>query len=255
MSDAPEFRLKHAPIIEAIVDIHCDLPPGLDRAAFEAAARTAFGKAYSGGIQAVQVQEYDVEMKPDTPPKPGIIRQRIQAFRFLSADKRQIVQPRFDGFSFNRLAPYSSLDDYLPEIRRCWDLFLEFAKPVVIRRVGLRYINRIVVPFVNGQLHLADYLRCAPHVPMSDGYSVALTGFMHQHQMVHAETGNLINVILAAQPIETAGLPVILDLDAFKLTGLPPHAWDEVLGLLCSLRRLKNHVFRETLTPKCLTLF
>jgi hypothetical protein len=46
-------------------------------------------------------------MKPDAPPKPGIIRQRIQAFRFFSADKRQIVQPRFDGLSFNRLEPYS----------------------------------------------------------------------------------------------------------------------------------------------------
>ena len=71
------------------------------------------------------------------------VRRGIQALQFLHADEKQLVQVRAQGFSFNRLAPYTSLDDYLPEIERTWHLFVGLASPVQIRVVQLRYINRI----------------------------------------------------------------------------------------------------------------
>ena len=38
--------LNNPPIVEAVVDIECDLPPTFDFAGLEAAARTSFGTAY-----------------------------------------------------------------------------------------------------------------------------------------------------------------------------------------------------------------
>ena len=47
----------------------------------------------------------------------------IQSLQFLHEDEKQLVQVMAQGFSFNRLAPYTSLDDYLPVIQRTWELF------------------------------------------------------------------------------------------------------------------------------------
>ena len=42
------------------------------------------------------------------------------------------------------------LDEYLPEIERTWRFFVELASPVQVRRIRLRYINRILLPLASG---------------------------------------------------------------------------------------------------------
>lgn len=81
----------------------------------------------------------------------------IQALQFLQDDEKQLVQVRAQGFSFNRLASYTTLDDYLAEIQSVWELFTGLASPVQIRTIRLRYINRILLPLTNGSVELEDY--------------------------------------------------------------------------------------------------
>ncbi len=40
------MKLKNAPIVEAVVDIDCDMPPGFDLVAQEMAARDAYNTEY-----------------------------------------------------------------------------------------------------------------------------------------------------------------------------------------------------------------
>ena len=84
-------------------------------------------------------------MKPGELPALSI-KHGVQALQFLQDDERQLVQVRVQGFSFNRLAPYTSLDDYLPEIKRTWGLYVDLVKPVQVRQIRVRYINRILLP-------------------------------------------------------------------------------------------------------------
>ena len=72
------------------------------------------------------------------------------------------MQVRAQGFSFNRLAPYSGLDDYLPEIERTWSLYVDLASPVQIRAIRLRYINRILLPLAANTVDLDEYLKIGP---------------------------------------------------------------------------------------------
>jgi len=252
MADASTFLLDPAPIVEAIVDIQCELSPSLNHGAFQSAAQKVFADQYPE-FRTAFVHEQNFSFKPGKQPQTAV-RQSVRGYQSLSRDKKQIVQSRFDGFSFNRLAPYTSLDHYLPEIARCWRVYCGFAEPVVVRRIALRYINRVVLPLdSNGRVIVDNFIRTGPVLPEPNDMGLTLTSFTHHHQMAQTETGNMANVVLAAQPPGPKELPVILDIDAFRPVNLPPLDWEKFMPIITSLRTLKNRLFRYNLKDACLS--
>jgi uncharacterized protein (TIGR04255 family) len=251
MNDLP-LHLKAAPIVEAVLDIDCDMPLTMDVAALETSARAVYGEQYPK-FQPQFMQEFMFEAPAEGAAKVTKSSRGIQALQFLQGDGKQLVQVRAQGYSFNRLAPYGSLDDYLPEMERTWGLFAAIAQPVKIRAVRLRYINRLLLPFEAGRLELDEYFVHAPRLPSDAG--LEFTGFVHQHSAVEVETGNQVHLVLAGQPREQEKLPVIFDIQTFHSGDMEPLDWQGILSRVGSLRRLKNLVFRKSLTEKCLNLF
>ena len=245
------LKLKAPPIVEAVLDIDCDMPPGFDFAVLETVSRDAFRDRYPK-FKTQFMQALQVEAAPDRAPNVTT-KQGIQALQLLQEDEKQLVQVRAQGFSFNRLAPYSSLDDYMPEMERTWWLFVGLAAPVQVRVVRLRYINRILLPMTAGRVKLEDYLKLGPQLPDED--KLILVGFLNQHSVVEMDTGNQVNIILAAQPQENDKLPIILDIETFRLGNGEPDDWAAIHSKIQSLRRLKNTVFEKSLTDQCLNLF
>jgi uncharacterized protein (TIGR04255 family) len=248
---ASELRLPNAPIVEAVLDIGCDMPPAFDLAALERPSRDRFRDQYPK-LRMQFIHETKIETHPDATPQMSV-RHGIQAFQFLHADEKQLVQLRAQGFSFNRLAPYTSLDDYLPEIERTWQLFVGLASPVQIRVVQLRYINRILLPTVAGRVQLTDYLKIGPRLPDED--RLAFVGFLNQHAAVETDTGNQANIVLTTQPQENDKLPIIFDNCVASAGTAEPEDWPWILARILSLRALKNRIFGNTLTERCLNLF
>lgn len=246
------FKLNNPPIVEAVLDIDCDMTPALDITTLEAPFRDAF-RAHYPKFRTQIIQEHQIEASVDGAPKMTT-RRGFQAFQLLQEDEKQLVQIRAHGFSFNRLAPYTSLDDYLPEMERSWRLFMELAKPVQIRLVRLRYINRIFLPMNERKLVvLNDYFKFGPRLPDED--KLTFVGFLNQHLAVETATGNQVNITLAAQPQEHDRLPVILDIEAVRTQSIEPNDWASLHSIIQSLRNLKNLVFENSLTPQCLNLF
>ena len=249
-SDQP-LRLKNAPIVEAVLDIDCDMPPSFDAAKLEAAAHDKLRDLYPK-VRQVFVQEHTLEAKPGTKPTMQI-RRGVQAVQFTHDDEKQIVQLRAQGYSFNRLTPYTTLDDYLPEIERTWRLFVGITKPVQIRAVRLRYINRIPLPFDGGKLDLDHYLKLAPHLP--DEERMTFAGFLHQHVVVEKDTNNMATIVLATEQPENDRLPIIFDITATRQARAEVEDWAWIAGTIQSLRAFKNRIFKNTLTNQCLNLF
>ena len=245
------LKLPHAPIIEAVVDINCDLPPALDLAAIQDRAKQAFRERYPlARRQMTQRHEFGTAA---TEAGGVAVRQLVSGLQFLSADEKQLVQIRPEGYTFNRLAPYGSLDEYLPDIEWSWSRFRELTRPVQIRGIGLRYINRILLPMDGGQIDLPAYLNVSPLVP--DRETLEFVGFLNQSSAVEMETGNHVNITLATQPAEDERLPIIFDIEVSTPSIRSLEEWQEIREAIESLRRLKNRVFERTLTETCLNLF
>jgi uncharacterized protein (TIGR04255 family) len=250
MTNAP-IRLKSPPIVEAVFDVDCDLPPGFDLAELERPSRERFGDQYPRS-RTQFIREYKIEANVNAPLNASS-RPAIQAFQFLHNDERQLVQLRVQGFSFNRLAPYSGLDDYLPEIERTWRIYVDLVSPVQIRAVRLRYINRILLPMTSNTLDLDEFLKIGPRLPDED--SLKLTGFLIQQAAIENNTNHNINLVLTDQAPANEKLPVILDITVTSPAIIEPADWPSMRRSIESLRGLKNRVFLNMLTSKCIELF
>src|SRR4028119_1664205 len=110
------LKLAHAPIIEAVVDIDCDLPPGTDLSQLQERAKRMFSLWYPKARRSI-TERHQFRTAAEELPELAV-QQHVSGLQFLTEDEKQLVQIRPEGYSFNRLAPYASLDDYLPEIER-----------------------------------------------------------------------------------------------------------------------------------------
>ena len=248
---AEQFKLRNPPIVEAVYEIDCDLPPGLDLSKLETTARDTFRPGYPQ-FQPQYIEQHKFETKANEPSVHTATR-TLQAFRFFNDDMKQLVQLRSQGYSFNRLPPYTILEDYLPEIQRTWELFVEICSPIQIRAIRVRCVNRILLPFVEGHVELAEYFQVSPRLP--DNMSLQFTSFLNQHSAVESETGYQVGIVLASQPVEKDNLPVILDISVANSAPVSPEDWASISTQLQSLRALQVRLFRNTLTETCLSLF
>lgn len=246
-----ELKLARAPIVEAVLDIDCDLPPALELTSLEKSSRDLFQPHYPT-MQTRYFLEHELEAVVHGASKSST-RSGIRGYMFFAEGRKQLIQVRSQGFSFNRLAPYSSLDHYLPEIQRTWRMYADLTEPEQIRTIRLRYINRINLPAEGQQIELTEYLRVYPRVP--DEIGLVLGSFLDQYVAVEKESGHEVRATVTTQESEQGNLPVILDITATCAEPLDPQHWDAINSRIHSLRVLKNRVFKGTLTPRCLQLF
>jgi uncharacterized protein (TIGR04255 family) len=252
MPEDPPLKLKNPPIVEAVVDIDCDLPPGFEVALLEKSSRPAYGDKYPNP-KTQFLQEVKIETQQDGAPRAAATRSAVQALQFRSQDEKQIVQVRAQGFSFNRLAPYRGLDEYLPEIERTWRLYVDLVSPIQTRTIRLRYINRIDLPLTGGQVELDDFFNISPRIPNEKGFKLA--GFINQQTVVERDSGLCASWVLTSQPSVEDRAPVIFDITAWEAIAVDPGDWPKILHSIDALRDLKNRIFRNSLTPRCLDLF
>lgn len=106
-----------------------------------------------------QVQ-FDIPIAPTGGPTGPIARERAQ---LRSPDGSRLVQVGRDILVVNRLRPYSEFAEWRPDFVEMLALYRELAQPSSFARVGVRYLNKIVLP---GQgVELSKYFRLYPEVP------------------------------------------------------------------------------------------
>ena len=88
----------------------------------------------------------------------------ILGYILKTEDERTVVQFRNDGFTLNRLKPYTSWGDLFPEPLRLWDLYVEVSGVQSVARLALRYINHLRLPWSEGDA-FSKYLLAPPNVP------------------------------------------------------------------------------------------
>jgi uncharacterized protein (TIGR04255 family) len=125
------LKLANPPIVEAVLDINCDLRPAFVLDEVKERAKEAFNPTYPQ-LQELLFQEHKLQLVQGADSGHSV-RRGIAALRFSQSDGKQLVQVRNGGYSFNRLSPYTGLDDYLPEIERTWRMYVEIVQPAQVR--------------------------------------------------------------------------------------------------------------------------
>ena len=194
--------------------------------------------------------EGSFELKEEKEPLARTQSQVI-GYLFKSADGKQVVQFRLDGFTFSRLRPYTRWEDIFGEAKRLWDVYRVHAKPVRVNRLATRYINSIEIP--SKKFDYDDYFKMAPKVPPD--LPQLLSHFFTRLVVPFPDEG--VTAIITQTPSEKPdpiNSAVILDIDVFKEVNLSPDdaKIDEIFAIL---RKVKNEIFSGSITDKTKELF
>lgn len=85
---------------------------------------------------------------------------KIEQLQFLSKDGKYVVQIHEHTVGIGRLAPYTGWENFKPKIVDVVSKLVEIASNSGIAQMGLKYINRIVIPYAN--IKLEDYFDIYP---------------------------------------------------------------------------------------------
>lgn len=237
-------HLQNAPITEAIVDFRVSLPrdfrPDRLRETRERLARDYPQTVERKGMEA------RFEFAGGQPKETRTRDLGFQGIWLKTEDQRTVAQFRVDGFTFNRLKPYTRWEQILPEALRLWSVYVELANPQSVTRVALRYINHMNLPSPGAELD--DYIVTSPRLPPS--VPQILSAFATRVVLEHPErrmTANVMQVLEVG--VETPAPSLLFDIDVYR-TGdfqVTATAMEEILS---DLRVYKNEIFFRSLTER-----
>lgn len=230
--------LKNAPITEALIDIRVKLPSKFDVIGINS-IHDSIKKQYSGK-QELRVSGFEFQLKDKQAKR---LDEKIEGYRYISSDNKQIIQTRLNGFTFNRLYPYISWKEFRNEAHSLWQLYKKVTSPESITRVAVRYINNLKIPMPMGDF--SEYLTAPPIVPdeLPQGVSSFLTRVVIHEPSIGANA--IITQVL--EQVATDVAPIILDIDVYKLQ---PKGIEEkdVWETIEKLRHFKNKIFFNSIT-------
>ncbi len=241
-------HLAKAPIVEAIVDFRVRLPAGFEIACFKE-LHPQFQSDYPN-VEDRKLVEHKFEQSPGKEPSHSTKDHGVIGYFFRSADKANLVQFRRDGFTFNRLKPYTSWEQVFPEAMRLWKTYVETCRPVEVSRIAVRYINRLMLPGL--EVEFGDFLTAPPALPKQ--MPPFVSGFVSR-VVIHDPASNTTAAVVQAlePPTENRYLPVILDIDVFQ-EDVSNLVADELLARFATLREMKNRAFFGSITDKTLEM-
>lgn len=239
------------PITEALLDIQVALPTeiGLSQLLeFQEPLRDRFPQkkeriSWSQGFQ----------LQPTGSTEVMPASSKVEGYLFVSSDSTKIAQARLSGFTFNKLKPYESWEKFSSEGKELWNKYLTLARPANIKRIALRYINRIEIPLPLKDFR--DYCLLFPETPPQMPQRIA--EFFLRFVTSDDDTGasSVVTLTLDPPPNGATKLPIILDIDVFFGFEVFPPDSSELWEKCTHLRQLKNRIFFSCLTESAKKLF
>ena len=148
-------------------------------------------------------------------------------------------------------AEESGWAEFHPRIETALDAYWKVAAPDGVTRIGIRYINKIVIP--QKTVEVSNYLTCA--LPEASGLpdSLSLKHFMSRVEYAYQDGVRLVmSQGLIEAPSDHVGF--LLDLDVIW-EGATPLVCDEALKKASELRTLEREAFETVITDKTRELF
>lgn len=246
---AQQRHLANAPLTEALVDFRVTLPDAFDAREF-APARERLASRYPN-VEERRAFSAEIAVRQGKPQELVHHDIALHGLFFKSADRLSIAQFRVDGFTFNRLKPYTSWEQILPEALDLWTTYVELARPEGATRLALRYINQLRLPV---SLATVDkYLTAPPVVPAE--LPQVLRSFLTKTVVVDEAADISANVTQAVEePVDPDRVTIILDIDTYKVGDFEV-APEKIEPTLHTLRAVKNRIFFGSITEETVRLY
>ncbi|HEX9751805.1 MAG TPA: TIGR04255 family protein [candidate division Zixibacteria bacterium] len=197
-----------------------------------------------------EAQQAHVAMSSTGEATAGV-RRLPPRLQFLTPDRNRMIQLEQDLLVVNQLPPYPHFEDWQPEISSALEAYRKLTSPTGVKRLGIRYINRIVIP--HSPIDLEDYYTVYPNLPRDMGN--VLEGFLVRFEIPRQNENHTVLVTLAAAPAEKPGeVSQLLDLyDVYQPS--EPIALSDVDHHVLAAHKNVQAAFEGSITEQLRKLF
>ncbi len=199
-----EKKLKKPPIIEAICEFKFD-----DKFEDLIVYGSLHEKFKNNYPKTKKTTNLDLVLeKTDDGFQHRTIEHNLQ--RFISEDGKSLLQVGPNILTVNRLKPYESWESFFPKIKSALNIFLDITKLKKLKRIGLRFINKINLK--ETEIKLEDYYNFRP---MGDTLCDEINSFIVGIQILKEK--DILKVTLTnSPPDQDFKMAHSLDLDYFS---------------------------------------
>jgi len=183
------------------------------------------------------------------------VHQGLAKVQLFTDDATRLVAIGPDVLSVHVLRPYqreeaaSGWDEFRPRIVEALSAYWNVAKPSGVLRVGLRYIDKVVIPELS--VEVARYLKAAP--PSVEGLPEQLGGFVGRVEYVYPDNVRLVVSHASVEASEDC-VAFLMDIDLIWQSTKAVDI-EAALGVADDLRARERNVFEALITDEARSLF
>lgn len=242
---------KHAPIVEALIDLQVEYPALPQESQFYDCA----GNLSKLFPIVVPIHHFQFDLADGAGSPAPVVKSDMNAIglRLDNPDETRVLQIQQRGFTYSHLPPYSRWLEFRSEAESLWSTFREKLLPSAVTRVGVRNINRIAVP--SSPVDFDTYFNLSPRLPKNMNQTVA--GCYMQLVLPQADISPQASAVInfALEPSQYPGkLSFLLDIELFCACRFEASS-EEIWVMLDKLRVRKNELFEACITDKTRGLF
>jgi uncharacterized protein (TIGR04255 family) len=205
-------------------------------------------KEYSGHARTQNLQT--IATAPNNPSVA--IHDAIFRIQLPTADGTRLVSVGANTLGITVLRPYEGWEAFKPRIQRALVAFSESTggglSPVT--RIGVRYINRIVVPTANA--NPMSFLRGCPEE--HEIFGVPVNSFMQRAEYIRPDGIKVIFTQATLQPVAPNTTEYLLDIDT--LWDKEPLAdQEQIIAMAQTLHDIEGAAFEDLITDDARNLF
>jgi len=94
-----------------------------------------------------------------------------QIYVFENSDHTRLIRITIDRFNIVE-KKYDSFISFSKELKRLWGVFSREMGDIKAKRIGLRYINELTIPYSNGKLNISKYVKPYYNEKMFKGHDI-----------------------------------------------------------------------------------
>jgi len=173
--------------------------------------------------------------------------------RYFSLDQADTVTVLAKTLTAGRMAPYCGWEAFFGRAKEDLSLAAKVGEFAKIERLGVRYVNRIDVPFdENGAVYIEKYLTVFPQVPaelgnIGEGLARVVIPTPYDKWIAQIIVTNMESPLVGH-------ISFLLDIDLFRTESIPQNK-SKVFQLFEQTQVIKNEIFKKCVTPACEELF
>ncbi|MBI1865251.1 MAG: TIGR04255 family protein [Nitrospirae bacterium] len=179
------------------------------------------------------------------------VRRLPPRMQFFSKKGDRLVQIGRDLLVINQLRPYPHFEAWEPAIYRALDVYRGLTEPEGFIRLGVRYINKVVIP--RPTIRMEEYFTVYPNLPSAMGD--AHGPFMVRVELPSQKGGHAVLVTFGSAPVENPEESVhLLDIyDIFQTEKVV--ALDEIEREVRTAHENVKTAFEGSITERLRSLF